>query len=128
MNIAPDNIKELKPNEIFCYGANRSWRHGSGAAKYALKFGAVYDQGPFRGQTYGICTKDESIKTLPLSEIALEIERFFDFVRSHPSLTFLLTAIGTGLAKYRAEDIAPMFKRAPDNVHLPKSFWDILNS
>jgi O-acetyl-ADP-ribose deacetylase (regulator of RNase III) len=43
-------------------------------------------------------------------------------------MTFLVTAIGTGLAGYTVEQIAPMFKDAIDvpNIHLPESFWKVL--
>jgi hypothetical protein len=37
-------------------------------------------------------------------------------------------SIGTGLAGYTVEQIAPMFKDAIDvpNIHLPESFWKVL--
>jgi hypothetical protein len=127
MNFTPDNITSLAPNEIFVYGSNRSWRHGAGAAKMALKWGAIYGQGPFRGQTYGISTKDEQIRTLPLSEIKKEVDAFLGFAKSRPDLRFLVTKIGCGLANWAPEDIAPMFSNALDNVILPKEFWEIIN-
>lgn len=40
MRITPDNIIELKSNEIFTFGSNESGRHGKGAAKTALGWGA----------------------------------------------------------------------------------------
>ncbi len=128
MLVAPDNITSLKPNEIFVYGANRRFAHGRGAAKQALQFGARYGEGPFCGQTYGICTKDARIKTLPLVEINIHVEDFLSFAAYHDDAVFLVTAIGTGLAALKAEDIAPMFRRASPNVALPQSFIDILNA
>jgi len=99
----------LKPNEVFVYGANLSWIQGAGAAKQALKFGAVYGRGGLVGQTYGIPTKDKNIKTLPLSEIKHYIDIFEGVVRDRQDLTFLLTSIGTGLAGYTVQEIAPLF-------------------
>ena len=78
------------------------------------------------GQTYGISTKDANLRVLSLREIQINVERFLRVATSKPELTFLVTAIGTGLAKLKVSDIAPMFRGAPDNVRLPKSFLDIL--
>ena len=36
----PDDINFLAVNEVFVYGANEAGRHGAGAAKTALKWGA----------------------------------------------------------------------------------------
>lgn len=35
-------VKHLKPNEVFIFGSNTQGRHGAGAAKAALSFGAKY--------------------------------------------------------------------------------------
>lgn len=126
-NPAPDNITSLAPNEVFVYGANEAFRHGAGAAKYALKFGAVYGRGPFEGQTYGICTKNWGIKTLPLEDVREYVDTFVWFAGQRMDLTFLVSKIGCGLAGYSTKDIAPMFKDAPDNVRLPKRFLEVLS-
>lgn len=48
-------VTELKPNEVFVFGSNLQGRHGSGAAKTALKWGAVQGKGRGHfGQTYEI--------------------------------------------------------------------------
>jgi hypothetical protein len=55
----PENIQSLKSNEIFVFGSNTLGRHGAGAAKQAMKFGAKYGQARgLQGQTYAIVTKD----------------------------------------------------------------------
>lgn len=128
MRVTPPNITSLAPNEVFTYGSNAAGRHGSGAAKTALQWGAVYGRDGFAGQTYGISTKDEHIQTLPLHEVALEVAAFIGFAIMHPDLHFLVTAIGCGLAGYAPADIAPMFRDIPANVSLPQSFWDVLNA
>ena len=111
------------------FGANRAGRHGAGAAKWALQNrGAIYGQGEgLQGNSYGIPTKDERIRTLPLSEIKVHVDRFLDFARSRPDLTFQLTPIGCGLAGYSPNDIAPMFSGYLPNILYPREFADVLS-
>ena len=47
MKYTPEIITELKPGEIFVFGSNLSGIHGAGAAKQAIKFGAIYGKGAF---------------------------------------------------------------------------------
>lgn len=78
MNISEPNIARLAPNEIFVFGSNVSGRHGKGAAKTALKWGAKYGQGyGLQGRTFGIPTKGVSVKlVLPISFIKTYVDRF----------------------------------------------------
>lgn len=129
MNITPDFITSLRPNQIFCYGANSRWVHGAGAAKTALnKFGAKMGVGPFCGQSYGICTKDHNIETLPVPKIKAYVDEFLVFARGHPEYDFLVTKVGMGLAGLTLEETAPLFEKAVgmNNVYLPKEFFDFL--
>lgn len=124
---SPDNITTLAENEVFVFGSNRAGRHGKGAAKTALKWGARYGQGEgLMGQTYGISTKDANLNVLSLREIGMNVDRFIHFASVHSELIFLVTAIGTGLAGLKTTDIAPMFRDSPYNVRLPKSFLEVL--
>ena len=59
------------------------------------------------------------MRTLPLDRIEQYVREFLVYAEQHPELMFKVTAIGTGLAGYRHEDIAPMFARAPANCRLP---------
>ncbi len=129
-NVSPDLITKLAPNEVFCYGANESYIHGAGAARQALKWGAVYRKGPFCGQTYGICTKDFRIQTLPLGKISVYVQEFLEFARSRPDLVFLCTCVGTGLAGYSVAAMAPLFftHLLPPNVYLPAAFWAVYDA
>jgi hypothetical protein len=106
---------------IFVFGSNLAGRHGKGAALYAFRhYGAIYGQGEgLQGDSYAIPTKDERIRTLPLSEIRRHVIKFIMFAHTHPELEFQLTRIGCGLAGYKDEDIAPLFKYAPNNCLLP---------
>ncbi len=109
---------------IFVFGSNLAGRHGKGAAKTARdKYGAVYGVGVGRtGNAYAIPTKGVTLKPLQLHHIGEYVEAFLEYARRHPTLTFYVTAIGTGLAGYRPEQIAPLFRAAPKNCILPKGW------
>ena len=63
-----------------------------------------------------------------VSSIKPYIDEFIDFAKKNPTLDFLVTRIGCGIAGFREEEIAPMFKTAIqlENVYLPDTFWDII--
>ena len=125
--IIDDNIQHVPEGHIFVFGSNQSGRHGKGAAKTAMKFGAVYGQAEgLQGRAYAIPTVDHRVRnTLSLSKIAVYVNRFVEFVYKHPELTFLVTEIGCGLAGLKIKQIAPLFKECEsmENVHLPEKFW-----
>lgn len=128
--IAPDSITTLGDNDIFVFGSNLSGRHGRGAAKTALKWGAVYGISVgFSGSTYAIPTKDYVIRNnLSVEKISRYVELFIGEAKARPHLTFLVTEIGCGLAGYHPREIAPLFHNAINvqNIHLPSSFWHYL--
>lgn len=121
----PDEIRrELDPDMIFVFGSNLAGVHGAGAARQAyISFGAWEGEGigPV-GSTYAIPTKDEQIRTLPISRIRPHVKVFLDYARVHPKLTFYVTRVGCGLAGYTDEQIAPLFEGAPDNCILPEGW------
>ena len=125
--ITPDNIIKLVPNHIFVFGSNLSGRHGKGAARTAMKWGAIYGQASgLQGRTYGIPTKDAAVrKTLTLNEIKRFVDVFILFAKDNTHLTFLVTEIGCGLAGLKPKDVALLFKDSVDvaNIHLPAKFW-----
>lgn len=130
MNISPLNIVNLLPDEMFVFGSNEAGIHGAGAARIAHKrFGAVLGigSGP-TGQCYAIPTKDHHLDTLPLAVIEGYVNQFLDYAKKHQNKTFLLTAIGCGLAGYSAKDIAPMFFNCGTicNIHYPLVFVDAM--
>ena len=124
----PEPVVELHPNQIFVYGSNTAGIHGAGAAKHALKWGAKFGQDGFNGWTYGISTKDNKLRVLPLDAIKQHVTTFFIYAERHPQYEFLVTKIGTGLAGYKVQDIAPLFfpqeYTGLQNIVLPKEFWD----
>jgi hypothetical protein len=86
-------------------------------------YGAEYGVGVGRtGDAWAIPTKDAALRTLPLDRIQQYVQQFLAYAERHPRLVFKVTAIGTGLAGYRHEDIAPMFARAPANCRLPEEW------
>lgn len=114
--------------DIFVFGSNRAGRHGKGSALLArTMYGAIYGQGEgLQGSSYGIPTKDEHLKSLPLTEIAKHVTVFLEFAKSHPEYLFHVVPIGCGLAGYTPEDIAPMFFDSPWNVKIPTVFANVL--
>lgn len=125
--ITPENIKTLAEGQIFVFGSNQSGRHGKGAAKTALGWGAIWGQANgLQGRTYGISTKDKSVKrTLSLVEIKSIVDEFIEFAKANPQLTFLVTEVGCGLSKMKPKEIAPLFEKSVEvsNIHLPARFW-----
>lgn len=126
-----ENITVLNENEVFVFGSNLSGRHGKGAAKTALGWGAKWGQSKgLQGRTYGIPTKDANIRrTLTIREIKPFVDEFIEFAKNNENLTFLVTEIGCGLAGLKPKDVAPLFKDAVNvfNIHLPNRFWKEFN-
>lgn len=123
----PDRITKLKYYEVFVFGSNLSGRHGMGAARTALKWGAKWGQASgIQGQTYGIPTKDAQIsRTLSITEIKPYVDEFIVYAAANPNTIFLVTEIGCGLAGLKPKQIAPLFKDAVNipNIYLPSRFW-----
>jgi hypothetical protein len=127
--ITPTWITSLKNHEVFVFGSNMAGRHGAGAAKQAVTWGAEYGKGfGLMGKTFGIPTKDRNIMTLDLPTIEVYIEGFLLFAKENSGKKFLVTEIGCGLAAYKHSQIAPLFRNAValTNVFMPDKFWKIL--
>lgn len=105
---------------MFVFGSNLAGRHGKGAALEAVrKWGAVYGQGSGRqGNAYAIPTKDARLQVRTLDQIDLSVGDFVAHAINNPRDSFLVTAIGCGLAGYDPAQIAPLFADAPENVFL----------
>lgn len=125
MEYTPDNIKTLKPNEIFVFGSNLAGAHAGGAARIAHRdFGAVWGQGVgLQGQSYAIPTMQGGVGT-----IVPYVEQFIEFAAAHPELKFYVTRIGCGIAGFSPDEIAPLFKNALGKPHivLPRDFVQII--
>ena len=125
--VTPDNVTSIKENEVFVFGSNLGGRHGKGAAKTALGWGAKWGQAfGLQGKTYGIPTKDASIRrVLNIEEIKRYVDEFIYFASNNKDKVFYVTEIGCGLAGYKPKEIAPLFQNCLglENVKLPYRFW-----
>ena len=118
--ITNDNIVRLHENEVFVFGSNQAGRHGAGAARLALTWGAKYGVGVgLQGKTYAIPTVNTSISnSLPVNKIKSYVDDFIEFAKQHPELKFFVTEIGCGLAGLKPKDVAPLFfQRRPPPLH-----------
>jgi len=112
-------------NQLFVFGSNLSGIHGAGAARAAYdSYGAEWGVAEgLMGNSYAIPTVRARIAgPLSLPEINEAVSRFIDFAKAAPSVEFLVTRIGCGLAGHRDQDIAPMFSGAPINCSLPDTW------
>ena len=122
--VASDRIATLGENEIFVFGSNIQGAHGGGAAWYAHKqFGAEWGVGEgLTGRTYALPTMEGK------ASLKKAVDHFIACAKQHPELTFLVTAVGCGIAGYRPDEVAPLFKEATslENVFLPEVFYSSL--
>lgn len=126
-NIASGRIDTLEKDEIFVFGSNLAGHHMGGAARVAnLKFGAEWGVGVgLTGQTYAIPTMQGGTET-----IKPYVDEFIEYAENHDDMKFLVTRIGCGIAGFRDEEIAPLFKKAisAKNIYLPKEFHKIITA
>lgn len=125
IEFTPEFISELNDGEIFVFGSNLQGMHGGGAARVAhRKFGAEWGVGVgLTGQTYAIPTMQGGVET-----IAPYVDEFIEFASNHKELKFYVTRIGCGIAGFRDEEMAPLFRNAlgEPNIILPQTFYNIL--
>lgn len=130
--ITPENIEKLDRGQVFVFGSNKAGFHAGGAAKKAARcFGAINGEGfGLMGDSFAIPTKDFELETMEIGEIREYVDVFIKAAYYHEEKTFLVTEIGCGIAGYEPKDIAPLFKQTADieNIHLPKRFWEIINT
>ena len=124
-NIASDCIDTLEKDKIFVFGSNLAGHHMGGAARVAnIKFGAEWGVGVgLTGQSYAIPTMQGGVET-----IRPYVDEFVEFANQHQNMKFLVTRIGCGIAGFKDEEIAPLFRKAVSvsNIYLPQKFYDIL--
>lgn len=113
-----------KSKMIFVFGSNEAGIHGAGAAKYAhdklnMRYGFSYGH---CGQAFAIPTKDINVETIPISRITLYVMGFLAYALGHKKMTFQVTRIGCGLAGLTDDQIAPLFKGAPDNCQFDEAW------
>lgn len=141
-----EQITKLEPNYVFVFGSNPEGRHGAGAAKAALKFGAKYGAGRgLQGQTYALVTKnlkegfvekmkDGTTKThlkagyrsISKEELIENIKEFYECAEQNQNLKFFVAykADSKNLNGYSSKEMYEMLTehKIPDNVYLHSSF------
>lgn len=145
-----EEITYLEPSYVFVFGSNPEGRHGAGAAKAAIKFGAKYGVGRgLVGQTYALPTKNlrkgfkevlpggttllyekAGERSLSRQQIEENIREFYDCAIDHPLLTFFVVykAGSKNLNGYSSEEMFQMFTHTevPENVRFHTSFRQFL--
>lgn len=125
----PENIIELKENEVFVFGSNMNGNHAGGAAYLAVqKFGAeMGNPEGIQGQSYAIPTLDKEMERINLTALEKSIRRFYEYADKHPENTFYMTKIGCGIAGHELSDIATVVncRDIPENVIIPEEFTHI---
>jgi len=117
-------ITKLKENEIFVFGSNLAGSHGGGAAKYAKdNFGAEEGVGEgFTGKCYAFPTLGTHLEMRKDSELKISVAKLYKACEVNSDKTFLLTAVGTGIAGYPVEYMKHLFDNPPANLTLPDEF------
>lgn len=145
-----ERISKLESNYVFVFGSNPEGRHGLGAAKQAVSFGAKYGKGRgLHGQTYALPTKNlcagyvENLpdggviqydsageRSLSVEQIIQNISEFYTCAKDHPHLLFFVAyqAAGRNLNGYTSLEMFNMFTTfpVPENVYFHSSFRQFL--
>ena len=121
IEFTPDKITKLESNEVFVFGSNLKGEHIGGAARLAYeKFGAVWGLGVgLAGQSYAIPTMHGGVDA-----IKPYVDQFIEMAKVMKDKKFYVTKIGCGIAGFKIEEMAPLFKGALEleNVALPREF------
>lgn len=121
IEFTPNDIQKLSPNEVFVFGSNLQGQHHGGAARSAYeKFGAVWGLGVgLAGQSYAIPTMHGGVDA-----IKPYVDQFIEMAKVMKDKKFYVTKIGCGIAGFKIDEMAPLFKGALEleNVALPQEF------
>lgn len=126
MSNTSENITDLKPNEIFCFGSNFSGQHIGGAAKLATeKFGAQFGVGEgLTGCCYAFPTLNENMTKRNAKELDESKQRLYWTAQQNPDFVFLVTKVGTGIASQPKQFMRELFAGPhPKNITLPEE-WE----
>lgn len=117
-------ITKLNKQEVFVFGSNLSGMHAGGAAKYAKdNFGAEEGVGEgITGQCYAFPTLGHNLEMRKDRDMKISVHKLYKACEVNSDKTFLLTAVGTGIAGYPIEYMKSLFENAPANLILPDEF------
>lgn len=122
----PDPMPDLKPNEVFVFGANQLGHHYGGSARAGMdKFGAVFGEIHRTGQCYGLVTilyptstTEGAPQRITKRELNKEFKLFLKATKLEPEKVFYLTKVGLGVAGWSLEEVKDSFWRYFDlDVH-----------
>ncbi len=141
-------ITELKPGQVFVFGANCNKTQGSGSAGFAVKMGWCKPD-EFMGncfsdnsKSYGLMTVNLDLKdgvnqrTLTADQIQYNISLFYRTAKANSDKEFLVAYTGlenTNLNGYSNEELAELFVAArnvhnniPENVIFEEEFSTLI--
>lgn len=151
-----ENIQKLAENEIFVFGSNPQGRHGAGAAKAAMNFGAKFGIGRgLEGSTYALVTKSlkagytepktgivydkEGYLSVSPEQISDNIDELYKVAKENPEKFFLITyqyqtwpngSQKKSLNGYTSQEILELFtlnKEIPSNIVFHESYKPHIN-
>jgi len=115
-------ITKPEDNQRFVFGSNLAGKHIGGAAALAHeKFGAKWGwcEG-LTGKSYAFPTLDKSFQQVSQEKLEKSRDNLYATAKDYPELEFLLTPVGTGIAKFSFDVINELFKNLPSNI---KKLW-----
>lgn len=125
-SITPDNVdfKNIPDNVTVVVGTNNMNWHGRGVAKQAKDAGVIDTDKCYKFVTkyHPMDTQPPYLKPVSLDEFHYNADKFIEFVKANPERTFIMTAVGCGLAGFKPEQVKGFFKDVPSNVQLPSTF------
>lgn len=116
------------PDQVFVFGSNLLGIHAGGAARFAADHRAATQgigQGP-TGRAYALPTMAVIGVPLTLEGVKAAVTLFKAFAYVREDLEFFVTSVGTGIAGFTHEEIAPLFADAPLNCVLPQEWQRII--
>ena len=92
----PENIEELKENEIIVVGTNMNGAHGGGAARFAAdRFGLMEGIAEgLSGQSYAFPTLNKDYSQRTLLQMAYSKAKLYHLAEENPEKTFFVTKVG----------------------------------
>lgn len=120
----PEDIQKLEKGQVFVFGSNLAGNHAGGAAKLAAeKFGAQMGCGEgLFGKSYAFPTLGLNMEQRTMEELDTSRDKLFRCASKFQNKTFLLTRVGTGIARYDEAFMINLFKDAPVNIVKPKGW------
>lgn len=138
-----ERITFLPEGWVFVFGSNPEGRHGLGAAKTAMQFGAKYGVGRGRqGNTYALVTKNlkegfyerstgityhtQGYRSVSPEMLSSNIEEFYQHARDNPNNNFAVVyqASSKNLNGYSPKEMFDLFNQftIPENIYFHESF------